>query len=118
CSTACRDGKPRRAGLRLKLDPRFRGDDQSVSDRCDASRLALGQMGHISMSPIPPMPPMPPPPPPPVGFSSFGDSALIASVVSIKLATDDAFCNAKRATLVGSTTPISTRSPYWPVWAL
>src|SRR6267154_530267 len=29
------------------LDPRFRGDDAFVSDRCDAPRLALGQMRHL-----------------------------------------------------------------------
>src|SRR6266568_647209 len=29
------------------LDPRFHGDDASVSDRCDASRLALGQTRHF-----------------------------------------------------------------------
>src|SRR5437763_368220 len=62
--------------------------------------------------------PMPRWPAPPIGFSSFGSSASIASVVSIRRATDEAFCKANRATLVGSTTPIWTRSPYSPVWAL
>ncbi len=69
------------------------------------------------MSPMPPIPPMPPPPPP-IGLSSLGSSATIASVVSIRLATEAAFCSAKRVTLVGSTTPIATRSPYSPVAAL
>src|SRR3989442_8765739 len=49
---------------------------------------------------------------------SFGRSATIASVVSIKDATDDAFCRAKRDTLVGSMTPALNRSSYWPVAAL
>ena len=65
---------------------------------------------HMSMSPMPPMPPPPPMPAPPP-LSSFGSSATIASVVSRRDATDAAFCRAKRVTLVGSTTPISTRSP-------
>ena len=43
--------------------------------------------------------------------SSFGSSATAASVVSRRLATDTAFCNAQRVTFVGSITPISTRSP-------
>src|SRR5437773_1688099 len=30
------------------LDPRFRGDDAAVSDRCDATRLALGQLRHLT----------------------------------------------------------------------
>ena len=41
-------------------------------------------------------------------------SATIASVVSIRPATDEAFCSAVRVTLVGSMTPISTRSPNGP----
>ncbi len=55
---------------------------------------------------------MPPPPPPCEWPSSFGNSATIASVVRIRPATDAAFCSAQRVTLVGSSTPISTRSPY------
>ena len=53
----------------------------------------------------------------PAGFSSTS-SATIASVVSIRPAIDAAFCSAVRVTLVGSSTPISTRSPYSPVAAL
>ena len=41
-----------------------------------------------------------------------------ASVASLMLTTEAAFCSAKRVTLVGSRTPIATRSPYSPVWAL
>lgn len=52
------------------------------------------------------------------GFSSFGASATVASVVRISPAIDAAFWSAVRATLVGSTTPASTRSPYSPVAAL
>ena len=51
------------------------------------------------------------------GLSS-GISATIASVVIIKPAIDAAFCNAARATLVGSRIPISIISPYSPVAAL
>jgi len=52
---------------------------------------------------------MPPIPPPPGidGLSSFGSSAIIASVVSNSEATDAAFWSAKRATFVGSTVAIS-----------
>ncbi|MNT74443.1 hypothetical protein D3C72_2132650 [compost metagenome] len=50
--------------------------------------------------------------------SSFGDSATAQSVVSISEATEAAFCSAVRVTLVGSSTPISTRSPYSPEAAL
>src|SRR5690349_14480238 len=51
-------------------------------------------------------------------FSSFGRSATIASVVSMSEATLEAFCRAKRDTLVGSITPACSRSSYWPVAAL
>jgi hypothetical protein len=52
-------------------------------------------------------------------FSSFfGSSATITSVVSSRPATDEAFCSARRVTLVGSRMPISIRSPYSPVAAL
>ncbi len=57
-------------------------------------------------------------PPPPPAFSSLGFSATIASVVSIRPATDAAFCRAVRTTLAGSMTPIATRSPYSSVRAL
>src|SRR5690606_10986221 len=53
-----------------------------------------------------------------VAVSSFGISATDASVVRSRPAMDAAFCKAVRVTLVGSTTPISTRSPSWPVAAL
>src|SRR3954462_1393097 len=61
------------------------------------------------------------PPMGPVSFhpaSSLGFSATIASVVSIREATDDAFCSAVRDTFVGSITPAARRSSYWPVAAL
>lgn len=50
--------------------------------------------------------------------SSFGASAIIASVVIISPATDAACCRAERVTLVGSRMPISIMSPYCPVAAL
>ena len=53
----------------------------------------------------------------PALFSSTS-SATIASVVSIRPATDDAFCSAVRVTLVGSITPSDTRSPYSSLCAL
>ncbi len=64
---------------------------------------------HYIMPPIPPMPPI-------SGIAgaaeaSTGASATIASVVIIKLAIDDANCNALRVTLVGSRIPISNMSP-------
>ena len=40
------------------------------------------------------------------------------SVVSIRPAIDAAFCSAVRVTVVGSSTPISTKSPYSLVAAL
>src|SRR5262249_14485357 len=100
-------GTQRRADLRRFIVP---GRDAIVERKAPlkrgfliaeterSARAPLARLRHISMSPMPPMPPMPPP----IGFSSLGDSATIASVVSIRLATDDAFCSAKRATLVGS----------------
>ena len=58
---------------------------------------------------------IPPPMPPPGGigcFSSFsGISLTSASVVSMSEAMEAAFWSAVRATLVGSMTPASTRSP-------
>jgi hypothetical protein len=61
---------------------------------------------------IPPMPPIPPMSPPPIaGPSSLGNSAIMQSVVNIKPATEAAFCNAERVTLVGSKIPISIISP-------
>src|SRR5690606_15917714 len=55
---------------------------------------------------------------PPAGagaLSFLGSSPTQASVVRIRLAIEAAFCSAVRVTLVGSTTPSSTRSPYWPL---
>ena len=62
---------------------------------------------------IPPIPPIPPMPPISgiAGLSSFGASAIIHSVVIIKLAIDAANCRAERVTLVGSRIPISIMSP-------
>ena len=50
-----------------------------------------------------------------MGFSSTGRSATMQSVVRMSEATEAAFCRAVRVTLVGSSTPISTMSPYTPV---
>src|SRR2546425_1270624 len=80
--------------------------------------------GHVTRSAsymsIPSMPPIPPMPWawPPAFFFSSTSSATIASVVSKSPATEAAFCSAVRLTLVGSSTPISTRSPNSSVWAL
>jgi|GEM_PF-3674349 len=68
-----------------------------------------GKDSYMSMPPMPPIPPMPPPGM--AGASSLGDSATMHSVVNIRLATDAAFCNAVRVTLVGSKIPISIMSP-------
>jgi hypothetical protein len=70
-----------------------------------------GSGGTYMSMPMPPMPPMPPPPPGIAGASSFGASATMHSVVSIRPATDAAFCSAVRVTLVGSRMPISIMSP-------
>src|SRR5882672_5026353 len=78
--------------------------------------LTASRRLHMSMPSMPPMPPMPPWAWPP--FFSSTNSATIASVVSMRPATDAAFCSAVRATLVGSITPISTISPNSSVWAL
>ncbi len=51
-------------------------------------------------------------------FSPFGASAIIASVVSSKPATDVAFWSARRVTFVGSMMPNFTMSPYSPFAAL
>ena len=47
-----------------------------------------------------------------------GICAIMQSVVRISPAIEAAFCSAVRVTLQGSSTPISTRSPYSPVAAL
>ena len=56
--------------------------------------------------PIPPMPPMPPPWLCPAPSSFFGASAMAASVVIIRPATEAASCSAVRTTLAGSMTPL------------
>lgn len=53
-----------------------------------------------------------------VAVPCLGRSAISASVVSMSEATDAAFCSATRTTFVGSMTPASTRSWYWPDAAL
>jgi len=63
------------------------------------------------------MPPAPWLSPPDFDFP-LGRSAMSASVVSISEATEAAFCNATRTTLVGSMTPAFTRSSYSSVAAL
>src|SRR5690606_3391913 len=67
----------------------------------------------MPMSPMPPMPPIGGI----IGFSS-ASSPTMQSVVSIRPATEAAFWSAVRVTLVGSSTPISTMSPYSPEAAL
>ena len=47
-----------------------------------------------------------------------GSSAIMQSVVSIRPAMEAAFCSAGAGDLVGSSTPISTMSPYSPLAAL
>jgi len=44
-------------------------------------------------------------------FFSSGFSTIVASVISNNAATDEAFCNATRVTLVGSMTPAFSKSP-------
>lgn len=75
--------------------------------------LSVKNRPYISIPPIPPMPP----PIAPAAFSS-PPSATMAAVVSTRPAIEAAFCKAKRTTLVGSITPICTRSPNSPVCAL
>src|SRR6516225_4298857 len=62
------------------------------------------------------MPPIPPPPPA-VFVSSSLISATKASVVSIRLAIEAAFCRASRVTLAGSMTPALIMSPNSPLSA-
>jgi hypothetical protein len=57
---------------------------------------------------------MPPPGQAGAGFSFAGTSATNASVVSRRPEIDAAFCSAVRVTLVGSTTPAFSKSPYSP----
>ena len=68
-------------------------------------------MGRTSFSK--PMPPMPPPRHCAARgrLSFFGSSAIIASVVISRPATEAASCSAQRTTLAGSITPCATRSP-------
>src|SRR4029077_15466130 len=67
---------------------------------------------------MPPMPPMPPPGGIAGADLSSGLSATMASVVSIRLATEAAFCSAVRTTLVGSMMPAFSRSSYSSAAAL
>ena len=53
------------------------------------SRFAVQPAYIMSMPPIPPIPP-----PPGIGVSSFGSSATMQSVVSIRPAMEAAFCSA------------------------
>jgi hypothetical protein len=39
------------ATVKVKMDPRLRGDDASVANRRDASRLLLGRMRHFVVIP-------------------------------------------------------------------
>src|SRR5690606_20119417 len=103
---------PRR---RQTKDPRTRrGSDEAIRAGRSRPGLATGLLAYMPM-PMPPMPPMSGMPP--AGLSS-GSSPTIAAVVSIRPAIEAAFCSAVRVTLVGSTTPSSTRSPYSPLAAL
>src|SRR5262249_52447727 len=63
------------------------------------------------------MPPMPPPGGITGGVFLSGFSATIASVVTSRPATEAAFCNASRTTLVGSMLPAFTMSTYSRVCA-
>jgi hypothetical protein len=60
---------------------------------------------------------MPPPPPGIAGAFFLGNSAIIASVVMSKPATEAAPCKAARTTLVGSMMPFYTMLTYSPDWA-
>ena len=81
-----------------------------VAELNRTERVPTLAINYISIPPIPPIPD--------IGMSSLGSSAIMQSVVSISKGIDAAFCNAVRVTLVGSSTPISMRSPYWPVLTL
>ena len=97
CAHAGRTKKPRKdlRGLERRWRALIRAD------------TALDNLAYI----MPSMPPMPPPGIAGAALSAFGASAIMHSVVSIKAATDAAFCSAVRVTLVGSKMPISIMSP-------
>ncbi len=97
CVHAGRTKKPRKdlRGLERRWRALIRAD------------TALDNLAYI----MPSMPPMPPPGIAGATLSAFGASAIMHSVVSIKAATDAAFCSAVRVTLVGSKMPISIMSP-------
>ena len=78
-------------------------DDQLIAWR-DLEVVVVVAAAHAALPP----PPGGPPPAPADFFLGF--SATSASVVSIRLATEAAFCSAVRTTLVGSMTPALTRS--------
>ena len=86
-----------------------------VAELNRTERVPTSAINYIS---IPPIPPRPIPPIPDIGMSSLRSSAIMQSVISISEGIDAAFCNAVRVTLVGSSTPISMTSPYWPVLTL
>src|SRR5207244_9440895 len=83
----------------LQAHPQRAGQGLLHRDRrCDRRAVALHLQGLVALA--------------------TGRSAIIASVVSMSPATLAAFCSACRLTLVGSMTPASSRSSYWPVAAL
>ena len=88
-------------------DDKSKKKPRELSRGLEAQGPAVGI--YMPMPPIPPMPPMSGMPP--AGASSLGASETMHSVVSIRLATDAAFCSAVRVTLVGSRIPISIMSP-------
>src|SRR4030042_846758 len=92
---------------------------QKAPRRHDGGLFVKCSLGRRKRNHIP-MPGYPPPPGgmPGIAGSSFGLSATMHWVVSMRDATLAAFCSANRVTFVGSMTPAAIMSSYLSVWAL
>lgn len=79
--------------IRRGLNPASRRECAPDKGAHSAIKMTISHFAADYIIPgIPPIPPIPPGIPPPIaGASSFGRSAIIVSVVSIRPATDAAF---------------------------
>ncbi len=101
----------------LTVIPAFAGTTKSCPASCPAQTEKAGREARLSLDrtmasgrPQKSMPPMPPPPIGGMAGLSFGSSAIIASVVTSRPATEAASWSAVRTTLVGSMMPAAIMS--------
>lgn len=111
---------PREVGKRVQSSERFWLTARSSRWRRSSATLTEQRRSCGSKDPVRRrvsrpiwdqyIPPMPPPPPAGIGGSGSGTSVTRLSVVSIRAATEAAFCSALLDTLVGSMMPRSIMS--------